>query len=591
DANDNGCNASLTITDPGSCSNANALSFVIGSGDGITCGSVFIPITVLNYTDILGGQGSINWNPAVASLVATSDYGVPDLTSGSLSQTPGELNFSYNDNSQAQLGHTLADGDTLILLEFDISNGVLGGSSPVEFSSTVPALFFDVSLSIINPLATAGTIDIPSATNISGKATTEIGTVINGVTFKMSGDDNPPTQVGTPGYDFNFTRCGTDEIGAFKNNDLDVDQGVNTLDIIFIQRQILGIAPLNSPYKNIAADVNNNGLVEGLDITFIRQLILQIRQAFPEPMGSNLPADGTRLWAFVPSDAVFPVPFTPIAFDTGRVYNPINPLTDQDFIGMKLGDVDNSWDLIANKTGAVDDITFEMPDLSANHGDEIIIPVSVKDFSELTGYQFTMSWDPSVLAFHEVVNKELQTVFGEQETSNGHLTASWNDAAAQAISLDDGTVVFELHFKVIGQSMGSTSFSINSLLTQSEAYNDNLELLDILSSPATISLGGTTSLDPEDNQGFGLYQNMPNPFDRYTNIAFELPSNNEVKIEIYNSLGQVIKTFEGLYSQGKHQIRWDGTNETGMQVSAGVYYARMQSADFNGTIQMQRSAQ
>ncbi|MEM6345385.1 MAG: FlgD immunoglobulin-like domain containing protein, partial [Bacteroidota bacterium] len=429
------------------------------------------------------------------------------------------------------------------------------------------------------------------ATNIIGKAVTEVGTVINGVTFKMSGDDNPPEQLGSPGYDFNFTRCGANEIGAFKNNDLDVDQGVNTLDIIFIQRQILGITPLNSPYKNIAADVNYNGLVEGLDITFIRQLILQIRQAFPEPGGSNLPGDGARLWAFVPSDAVYPIPFSPIAYDTGRVYNPINPLVDQDFIGMKLGDVDNSWDIIGNKTGAVDDITFQMPDLSASVGEEIVIPVSVKDFSNVTGYQFTMSWDPSVLAFHAVVNKNLQTVFGEQEVSNGHLTASWNDVAAQAISLDDGTEVFELHFKVIGQETGSSSFSINSFLTQSEAYNDNLQLLDILSSPATITLGGTTSLDPADNQGFGLYQNMPNPFDRFTNIAFELPANNEVKIEIYNNLGQVIKTFVGVYPQGKHQIRWDGTNESGMQVSAGVYYARMTSADFNGTIQMQRNAQ
>ncbi|MEL6593847.1 MAG: cohesin domain-containing protein, partial [Bacteroidota bacterium] len=346
------------------------------------------------------------------------------------------------------------------------------------------------------------------------------------------------------------------------------------------------------PYKNIAADVNYNGIIEGLDITFIRQLILQIRQAFPEPMGSGAPAAGTRLWAFVPSDATFPMPFSPIAYVTGRVYNPINPLIDQDFIGMKLGDVDNSWDIVGNKTGAVGDISFLMPDVSANVGEEIVIPVSVEDFNAVTGYQFTMSWDPTVLAFHEVASKELQTVFGEQEIANGHLTASWNDAAAQAITLADGTEIFELRFKVLSEQAGSSSFSINSLLTRSEAYNGNLQLLDIQSTPATISLNsGTTSLDPADNQGFGLYQNMPNPFDRFTNIVFELPSNNDVKIEIYNSLGQVIKTFDGRYPQGKHEIRWDGTNETGMQVSAGIYYARMKSADFNGTIQMQRSAQ
>ncbi|MEL6591413.1 MAG: cohesin domain-containing protein, partial [Bacteroidota bacterium] len=158
DDDDNGCSETAVITDPGSCSNANALSFIIGSGGGITCGSIFIPITVQNYVDILGGQGSITWDPTVATLLNTSDYGVPDLTPGSLNISAGQLNFSYNDNSPAQLGHSLTDGDTLILLEFDISGGVLGGTSAVEFSTTVPALFFDTNLSALNPLAVPGTI-------------------------------------------------------------------------------------------------------------------------------------------------------------------------------------------------------------------------------------------------------------------------------------------------------------------------------------------------------------------------------------------------------------------------------------------------
>ncbi|MFK7925207.1 MAG: cohesin domain-containing protein [Bacteroidia bacterium] len=588
DATDNACTGTITISDPGSCSNANNVLFSIGSDGGITCGSLLIPVTVTNYTDILGGQGSISWDPNVITLLSTSDYGISDIVPASFNTLPGgEITFSYDDATFT--GKSLTDGDTLFIMEFDVS-GPLGGTTSIQFSNTVSALLFDLALNSLTPLTNPGSISIPNSSSISGNAVSELGAVINGVSFKMSGTDNPPIQTGNPGYNFSFTRCGTNEIGAFKNNDVDLDNGVNTLDIILIQRQILNIAPLSTPYKKIAADVSNNGSIETLDIIFIRQMILQQRLAFPEPGGSNALGAGTRLWAFTPSDYVFSDPNS-FAFDTSRVYNPMNPMSDQDFIGMKLGDVNNSWDPNVAKTGTVGDVAFEMQDVQSQANEVISIPVSVKDFQNIAGYQFTMSWDPSVLSFLEVENKNLQTNFGENSVQEGHLTASWNDPNAQAISLNDGTEVFELRFQVVGELNTQTALAINSFLTKSEAYNANLDMLNIVSSPATITLGSTTAVDPTENNGFGLYQNVPNPFGQSTDIIFELPESNLVTIEIYNNVGQIIRTYEGRYPQGKSQIRWDGANETGMKVSAGIYYARMKSSSFNGTIQMQRSAQ
>ena len=50
----------------------------------------------------------------------------------------------------------------------------------------------------------------------------------------------------------------------------------------------------------------------------------------------------------------------------------------------------------------VDSFLFALDNLAAQPGDIISIPVRVKDFSEITGYQFTMNWDPSLLKFKAV---------------------------------------------------------------------------------------------------------------------------------------------------------------------------------------------
>ena len=75
---------------------------------------------------------------------------------------------------------------------------------------------------------------------------------------------------------------------------------------------------------------------------------------------------------------------------------------------------------------------------------------------------------------------------------------------------------------------------------------------------------------------YKLNSNYPNPFNPTTNISFNLPEASEVKIEIYNSLGQLVNTIaNNSYGPGSFNAVWNATDEYGKKVTSGMYIYRM----------------
>ena len=75
-----------------------------------------------------------------------------------------------------------------------------------------------------------------------------------------------------------------------------------------------------------------------------------------------------------------------------------------------------------------------------------------------------------------------------------------------------------------------------------------------------------------------LSQNYPNPFNPTTTIRFGLPDEGKVKLVIYNVLGQKVKELlNESRGAGYHTVMWNGKNETGQQVSSGLYIYRVES--------------
>jgi flagellar hook assembly protein FlgD len=78
---------------------------------------------------------------------------------------------------------------------------------------------------------------------------------------------------------------------------------------------------------------------------------------------------------------------------------------------------------------------------------------------------------------------------------------------------------------------------------------------------------------------FELHQNYPNPFNPTTTIAFTMKLADDVSLDVFNLLGQNVKTlFSGRLSAGKHEFDWDATSNTGAKVASGVYFYRLSSS-------------
>jgi len=87
--------------------------------------------------------------------------------------------------------------------------------------------------------------------------------------------------------------------------------------------------------------------------------------------------------------------------------------------------------------------------------------------------------------------------------------------------------------------------------------------------------------------GFELLQNYPNPFNPETQIVYSLPYPADVRLTIYNMLGQQVRVLVDAYqSAGTNTVIWDGRNENGEKVSSGIYFYKLQAGEFVQTKKM-----
>jgi hypothetical protein len=277
--------------------------------------------------------------------------------------------------------------------------------------------------------------------------------------------------------------------------DVPVANGVTTADITLIRRHVLGLTPLDSPYKVLAGDVNGSDSVTTADITLIRRLILGVSTNF-----------SAGLWRFVPSDEVFTNTTKPWTATRLRRYASIaaGTTSGQDFKAIKLGDVNGSWKAPTATTGSIikskakGRLTVEK--VTAAAGDVVGIPIKAEGFAAVTSMQFTMRWDPAQLEFVSAGNFELPGLtagnFNSLKIQEGLLTFSWDPPSGQGVELMTISELFQVQMKVLAAGGATAEIAWSESPTPTEVTVDfsPVETDKVIGG---VVVSGGTSVTPE----------------------------------------------------------------------------------------------
>jgi len=229
---------------------------------------------------------------------------------------------------------------------------------------------------------------------------------------------------------------------------------------------------------------------------------------------------------------------------------------------------------------------------ASNESSELFSPVCINEFQATSNFGGDDDW---VEIFNRsTVPYDLSGCFLSDERNNN---TKWIFPEETILKPGEFLVVYEdvLHF-------GFSSKGNDVILITAADSTTGLDFFDFGDQLADISEGrfpdgtnnwtffnpsteGSANANPTDisknkhsnPRTFALNQNYPNPFNPNTNIRFKIPATGEVKLTVYNILGQDVKALINEFKPaGSYQVIWNATNNYGEKVKSGLYFYRLE---------------
>jgi hypothetical protein len=450
---------------------------------------------------------------------------------GGSSATCGDLSFSFDGDTP---GFTCDDDGTTHTVTLVVTNDA-GLTATCESEITV--------------LCVEGLIEI------SGYVEREFGDPVGGVEMSW---------LGTPGGISLSQGDGLYQIFVDPNSNAVVTpqkdgnptQYLSTIDLITLQRHILQIDPFTSPYRIIAGDATFDDVVSTFDLVVLQSLIIGIIDDLNGP-----------IWRFIPASYTFDNPTNPFGEDFPEVkgyQGVVNAQTGEDWVAIKTGDVAwTSGTRLANQS-----VQFNVHAVEDNAGEQYLVFTSAND-TELKGYQMALSFDRNISVAEFIPSAEL---LGMSDL-NFHMEddfARTNYYNGEGIAVSAGMELFRLRV--------NSSSEINNPLSVVEIYNQDrmrAEAYPTNSEMSGITLG--TSVEIDDI--WSVFKLSPVP--AITDLMLELNTSDDmtVEFEIYNSNGQLMRSFD--------QNLYNGMNSVNLDIrdfAAGSYFIRIVGSDKSETI-------
>ncbi|MCC6816319.1 MAG: HYR domain-containing protein [Saprospiraceae bacterium] len=342
--------------------------------------------------------------------------------------------------------------------------------------------------------------------------------------------------------------------------------GVSTADIVKIQKHILGKEFMYSPFQLIAADVNNSKSITSADISEIRKLILGVIPEF-----SKVPS-----WKLLEYPTEFEDPSNPYIFNSETSFKMQDKSLVYDFTAVKMGDVNATVVVNSNnnlKSRSEKSFSLIVADQQLTGGTKAKIEFRAKDLIQLNGFQFTFNFNNRLMKFVDFEDGviDIEPIhYNALKAADGILTLSWNNRYLTTLHRDE--IVFSLDFEILGETRLVNNLSISSDITNAEAYNENMEVLDI-------DLRYIQNGQYVETGMFEILSVQPNPFQVYTDIVYRLQNSGPVRITLYDPTGRVHKIIP---LQGVKGINSYRISKNDFQCP-GMYYYQIDSENHTAT--------
>jgi len=326
------------------------------------------------------------------------------------------------------------------------------------------------------------------------------------------------------------------------NKDDDVLNGVTTLDLVMIQRHILGIADLNDVYKYLAADINHDDKITASDLLTLRKTILGINNKFIN----------NTSWRFIDEQHVFEDETDPWSTPFAESYD-IESLTEDmwvDFVAVKVGDINGNVDVnvqsgIISETRSSQSLIMSLPNTQVEADKVYEIDVLTSDAIDLRGLQVALSLND--LELIEVKRGAMNIKSNDFVVVNGNeLKMSYANAIGDYTQADDVLYTLVVRAKIDGQF--SEMVSINDKAIDAEAYmGTDLNV-------------GSIEIEWRDDEVVApvellvAHSASPNPWRSQSEINFEIPRAGVVSVVVRDVTGRVLYTKSSDFSVGKQSF-------------------------------------
>ncbi len=463
---------------------------------------------------------------------------------------------SFDNCSEVDLFFKDAEGNFTSSLTFECGD-IEGGVSD-EFNIELYAVdalgnfdFCNVALQVDDfndNCPNSGRVDDDDVNIVSGSIITSSGDRVEDVEVSLTVGPKDMTTV--EGF-YAFNDLVYSDFTIMPEKDNDYLNGVTALDIVLIQRHLLGLTTFDSPYTIIAGDINNDGRLSALDLVDLRRLVLGIYDELPR----------NKSWRFVAASQRFPNPTSPFPFtEVISISDFDGSERGQNFMAVKIGDVNGNAvanSLLSGDNRSAGMLAFQLDDTEITKGETFDIAVESSNFADIVAYQYTMELNG--LEFISATSGAIDvddSNFGLLDANT--VTTSW--FSPTGITTDDA--LYTITFRATKDVSLSDAMTVSSRITPALAYNADQELLDVGVEYNNIAL-------PSE---FTLLQNRPNPWEQSTSIGFELPSAGAAQLTVYDITGKSILTNNYELGAGYQEVVIDKSDIN----STGVLYYQVE---------------